>query len=481
MLRRQTEQFRSRLQAIPAFPRELVWLMVGALILVGVVYVSRRQPPIVWQPLVHDATLPAAEMDQLEITLADAGLTDCQRKDGQLMVPADQRARYLRFLNQATGFQFRRGESDSAATESSNFFESETQRQRKYLAAKAKRLGNRIALFPGIAWASVDYDEQSTSGFNPQRIQSASVVLAPKNSTPLPPVQIQMIQDCVSAAYAGMTADQVSVTDTAARKTYRGSDDPSTRRMEQAEYELEQRLAELLSGYSGLKIAATSVAQPPSVPPHQTDEPDRIAFTLQVSVGVPDSQFHRQWINDSRRQVTSQRPVVAPDHQQLEETRQRVLNNIRAAVEPLVLASPSIDVTAPSDMIHIWSFPDEEAKISYVAPATTVSDTRLWGTLSKSNLWVILPLASLVVFALVVSIAALRMRLRESQTDNLAHSVEQQDEQKKNGSHATGEQPDDESNTSFEAARLRNDLADLVESNPELAAQIVHSWMADAA
>ena len=484
MLRQRTERFKSHLDTVPplsgasAVSRAVACVIAGLLIVGGIYYVTPAGSTETMEPLFGGTVLREMELSQVEFAFSNAGLSDWRREDGRMLIPRETRHEYLAALEQASAHPYALQSSVEEALSEAPYFESESARRMRHQFAKARDLGKKIAAFDDILWASVDYDEQSAGGFDGRTIQSASVLLVSDSGKPIAPGRISMIQNLVAGAYAGMAADQVTVTDTSARKTYNGSDDPLTRQQRQAEYELEQRLTELLGGYRGLHIAARSVycesgdGKPIALSKSIHKESAPGEFQMRVSVGVPESQFHAQWVNDCRSQDSDAALPLAPTKEQLDAVGVKLMDNIRDAVKPLV----ATDADANEQTVHVWSFPDPDKTPKYPPAVDPVGQwAGVIGTF-QANPVLAISLGCLLLVASVFAIAAARMRLRSpsmttssvTETPAGKPSPQHSDRAAKTESHAAD-------------TTMRDDLAELVESNPELAAQIVHSWIADAA
>lgn len=490
MLRQRTEQFKSHLDTVPTFTgvpalsRGIVWTFAGVLILGGILYCTQGSSVQTMEPLFGGRVLRDLEIDQLEIAFGTSGLSGWQREEGSLLVPHEKRHEFLAALEQSSAMPYALKSGTEASSDGGHYFETESARRLRHKDSKAKNLGNTIiATFSDISWASVSYDEKDAGGFDGRTIQSASVILLPKDGKPIAPSRIGMIQSFVCGAYAGMETDQVTVTDTSARKTYDGSDAPETRQQRQAEYELEQRLTELLGGYRGLHIAAKYVEASPD--PTDNDRPNQPAvivkpnkrnatfdeFCMHVSVGVPETQFHSQWISDYRTRHPGVRVAEAPTEQEMNAVRSKVMANIRDAIRPLVAVS---DVNQ-EEAIQVWSYPDStRAPVYATADAESKGLAAIFAS-ARSELTIWIPVGCLLLVAVLFGVAAMRMRLRSTTIDpsTMARKPNSGSVRRSSNSELPVSMADE--------TTLRDDLADLVETNPELAAQIVHSWIADAA
>ncbi len=487
MLRQRTESFKAHFESVPNWTGPLpsktaAWVLAAALIVVGLFYGIRGSTTTTLEPLLGGRVLRDIELAQIELAFSEQGLTEYQRRDGRILIPRPQRHEYLGALGRCAALPYAlRVESDQDQ-QGVGLFESEAERRRRREDDKARSLGRKIiTTFGNIAWASVDYDTRSVGGFDPAVIQSASVVLVPADGQPIAPSEIRAIRDFVCGAYAGMESDHVTVIDASSRKTFRGDEDPLQRRQRQVEYELEQRLTELLSGYEGLRIAVTSEVVPRAVGDDQAEpsanpQSARVlsvagaGLAMRISVGVPETQFHRQWIGDQQTQQPGSSRLQRPSAEQMEAIKEGVFQNIRDAVTPFVAGR-----SGPAEQaIRLWSFPDSDRTLRYSDPVA--SSTTLQSLIAKArqHVWLVAPLATLLVVALIFGVSAAVMRLQSTTMEPYpADSATTPSPKAAHGAPPAVASPDE--------SKLKDELADMVEQNPELAAQIVHSWMVDAA
>ena len=417
-------------------------------------------------PIFGGRELSNQQLDQIEIAFSAQSLTGWTRESGQIMIPRETKHVYLAVLKDTSALPYTLKSSVEEALGSSGYFESDHQRRSKLQYAKALDLGKRISASKTIAWASVEYDQQSSGGFNESTVHSASVTIVPADKRPLPVGEIRSIQRQVAASYAGMTPDQVTVTDLSTQKSFSGSEDLTIRYRRECEYELEQRLTKLLSGYDGLQIAVTSNEHPRQ----SVDETDPEKFgplRMRVSVGIPESQFLRQWQSDVLAMEKNAASSDPPSDADLNRVRERVIGNLRDAIAPFVSTGEEL-----TQSIRIWSYPDTSPTLPSTAVASggaAIYSAAMSGAAEyvRRHSIAIGSLASLVVVAAILMIISLRMRVRSTDPDfrPISAAIEME-----NASIPVSED-----------TSLKEDLAELVEANPELAAEIVHRWMKGAA
>jgi len=487
VLRQRTESFKAHFDSVPGWTgplasKTVAWIFAGVLILGGLIYGIKGSASPSLEPLFDGAVLRDIELARIELAFSSADLTDYQREEGRILIPRQQRHQYLRALEQASALPYALRMETASDEGAGGFFQSEAERTRRREDDKARHLGSKImTTFGNIAWASVDYDTRSVGGFDPTVIQSASVVLIPSDGQPIAPAEIRAIRDFVCGAYAGMESDHVTVIDASSRKTFRGDEDPLQRQRRQAEYELEQRLSELLSGYKGLRIAATSEviqnrtdvgeAEPATPATAKILPVGGAGLSMRISVGVPESQFHRQWIGDYHARFPNTSLVQRPTPEQVEAIKEKLYQNIRDAVTPFIASGDG----GPERSVQLWSFPDANHTFRYADDPSTTTTVKSLLANARRHVWLVVPAAVLMLVAIFLGASALVMRFQTT-----TRSIET-DYHGGPPSISRESPPATHPTASPEESKLKDELAEMIEQNPELAAQIVHSWMVDAA
>lgn len=481
----------------PAMTRQSIVVVLVVLVIGGIYLIWQQPGSTAMVPLINAAAGDdQPSVAELEAKLKHAGLDDYLIEDGRLLVPESKRQHYHDLCHTEQAIPQSNGRNVQEQLDKQSYFESEKQKRLRYQIAKANDLGQTLTAFDDLAWATVDYDEKEVRGFNPTTIHSASVVLCSKSKKPLSPARIQSIREMIAASYAGMTADQVTVTDTGAQQTYSGTDTPEIQRQRQREYELKQELTELLKGYPELKIAVTSryASLATETPPNDAADPATLSTTesqqvsndppsssrtlqFMISVGVPESQFHTQWIRQYQDHHPGCEFVIAPTPPQLEQAKLQLTNNLRAAITPFLASN----LATAEKAIQVWSYPDNDAtiRLSYANPQTENAAQNVslaqWWQVHWTRLKqgrpdsALIPLAALAILVVIGIVTVTKFRRsRRTTATKISSSTDPV-----SGQSIVALNKQDH--------QLRDDLAELVESNPELAAQIVHSWMNDAA
>ncbi len=261
LLKQSTGQAREVLVSMPplsrAFGLTLLFIVLGGAAMLF------QSPGVSNQELLFGGRLLVDhELDAIELAFSRAGLNAWSREGRQIQIPKDQRAQYLAALSDASALPFTLRNPMKDAMEASNVFDSSSQRDSREMLAKEQDLGIKIAAFPDVQWASVDYDEGEKRGLASSRQRSASVLVMPESDQPLRPSRIKSIEELVRGSFAGLSADDIVVIDTnATAEELIEQEDPLLRKQKEAEVRIEQKLRNLLAGFPA-KIAVSAQIDP---------------------------------------------------------------------------------------------------------------------------------------------------------------------------------------------------------------------------
>ncbi len=257
---------RSLREAFVAMPPGARWAAAAlvAVIALGLGALANSGSSEEFEYLFGGRSLSESEVDSVEMAFSQAGLRDWVREGRRIRVPSGMRSEYLAAMSDSASLPLALRSSVQEAIDKASPWESSDQRIARAMHAKAKDLGDRISsYFPEVRWASVEYDRGERTGLARTRPQSASVIVSPEGTEPLPPARIKMIKEYVRAAYAGMTADDVVVTDTnASHVGGHGDEDPLLKRRREEETAYEQKILRALVGYGPIRVAAHAELDP---------------------------------------------------------------------------------------------------------------------------------------------------------------------------------------------------------------------------
>ncbi len=523
-IRQSSDQFLSAFTELPIY-RRAISLLLSLAIIVGFVLLIRSNQTTETEYLFGGRTLGEQEIDSLELTFSRAKLSGWQRDGRRIKIPTQFRSEYLATLDGSAALPISLRSSVQEAIDKANLFEPTSQQLARRLHAKERDLGNKLTAFAEIRWASVEHDLGERSGLSGERTQSASVVVCPEGDNPLPPWLIEMIRELIRGSYAGMRAEEVVVIDTNADPSMCRFNDPIARKQCEEEARLEHEVQDILRGYGPIRVAAyvelqgdqptddpagtpTIVRQPATSStvkiksePRRTllgeiieavthvssnratrleqpdsdsrsitkisvnkVSPDELSLSsVRLSIGIPESYYQKLWqhayLRDHSGQSVEHLPPLSTA--KLAELKNQTRENIAAAVRPAVIsrvdrAGPVIDESAAT--IDVWSFPDFNSNVT--AESNHVGTGLSWARQTWQPITFVL-LAGAVLWVLF---AARRPTGQRAAVGPDANEL-QPNHDAANGANA----------------KLSQEVASLVDQHPDLAADVIRNWIAEAA
>ena len=261
-LKQSTDQAREVFVSMPMQSR-IISVMLVAAIAIGLAFLVRGNDNNPKQMLFGGRSMSEQELDAIEVALSAAGLNEWEREGRRIKVPSEVKANYFAALKDASSLPVSLRTQVDAAIKSSSPFDSSDLRRSREMHAKEQDLGNKIATFTDIRWASVEYDRGERVGLSRETPQSASVVVQPEGNRSLPRQRILAIKELIRGSYAGMATDDVVVIDT--NSTTAGmsaeEDDPMLRKQREAEAHIEYKVRKLLVEYPA-QIAVSAEIDP---------------------------------------------------------------------------------------------------------------------------------------------------------------------------------------------------------------------------
>ena len=181
-----------------------------------------------------------AELEAVEGAFAKAGLSDYELDGNKVRIPSAQKDKYIAALaeNDALPTNF----SDIFARESrgANPFETKPQAEQRWRTAKQQELALVISHMQGVEMAQVIYDEVDRPGF-PRKIEkTATVAVKAEGMGELEQHQLKAVRHLVSAAFAGLKHEDVTVTDLNTGRTHGGGGEGFTSIEEDPYFERKQ-------------------------------------------------------------------------------------------------------------------------------------------------------------------------------------------------------------------------------------------------
>ncbi|MGW8258191.1 MAG: hypothetical protein ACWGMZ_11950, partial [Thermoguttaceae bacterium] len=197
-------------------------LLIVVVVSVGYLFTNQMSGP--GTDLLHGMSVPASAIPAMEAALGKANLK-YEIQGTQILVPHGQEAAYMAALADAKALPPNFGSALRDALNNGNvFLESSKQREERMKVATQEELSLIISRMSGIEQALVLYDVESKSGFNKEKIATASVSVGPVGSTQLDAEKVSSIRYLVAGAIAGLKPENVTVADLNGRTWYGDSE-----------------------------------------------------------------------------------------------------------------------------------------------------------------------------------------------------------------------------------------------------------------
>jgi len=194
---------------------------------------------------------------------------------------------------------------------------------------------------------------------------------------------------------------------------------------------------------------------------------------VRVSVGIPSSYYYKVMLQDFLRENPDKTAVDAPKPTQamLQEKKNETMTRIQSAVTPLLPAIPVGE--DPFPLVQVWDYPDLPEPPGDAPGSSAKALTWL------ANSWQTIAMIGLALVAILIARSALSTGTDSpapgfSEGFGLELPVAKDDDK----ADAAGDQPDAMEIT---GGSLRDELIRLVENNPDVAANVLRSWISDAA
>lgn len=209
-----------------------------------------------------------SELSSWEAAFSEAQLREFDRVGKRMKVPSGQKDLYLKALSNAKMLP---KDFDSYMNEALTLgspFDPNSLIDKRTVFAKEQRLTHMIQGLSGIEQAYVNYDEQP-SGFGRKSDRVCSIAVRGIGGNPVPPAQLRNIAKIAIASFAGLTEENITVSDLGNPASfYRGSSDPNSSdenpyfaAQTQWEQRYESKLISLLGDYEA-RIAVNVTLDP---------------------------------------------------------------------------------------------------------------------------------------------------------------------------------------------------------------------------
>ena len=191
-------------------------ITAGLLLLAVVVslgYLFRYQVAGPGEYLLGGEPFPHSQLTDMEAAFAEAGLSGHKVENGQIRIPRGQHSAYVAALAAGNALPYEYGEYMTSSMQDGSVYKSKDLLKQSLSIAKQQELSQIINWLPGIRKAAVIYDAETKRGLVSQTIKSASVIVTPKGNGELDLAVAASIRRLVKGAFAGLKAEEITVTD----------------------------------------------------------------------------------------------------------------------------------------------------------------------------------------------------------------------------------------------------------------------------
>jgi flagellar M-ring protein FliF len=530
LLSRVYSQLHERYRSMTPGSRLMAGLFAAAVV-VALGYVGSQQVARPDADLMHGVLIAPSHLPIMEAAFGKAKLRDYVIRGTSIFVPSGQESTYMQALVAANALPPSLGAAKRAAVDGGSFMDIGSQReQMRMKIAKLEDLASAIRSRPGIEYASVDYDVDRPNGFGP-KVATAVVWVKRAGFEELEKTTVLAIRDGVVSAFAGLKPEDVTVSDLNGR-TWRGAignADENLYRSQKhaAERELkvqienvlnhipkvavevnvelcrEQAVAPKTTGRDAASAAAQRISQPnhsnagsqqpnvgtvinallsgtsgegsnsspenagAAVPPPSEKEPMALTvMSARVLVRVPTSYFTSLW--QQRNPAVPGLPRKMPDQAAIDRIRIEETANIERCVMPLL--PPAKDAASLAGMVTVTPIVD-------VSSATTTAfDLRREAMNWAMQYWKAIVGVGFALFCLFVVRSMVWTKPAEAdecQATAVAEPIVEPTPAKP----AKVAPPHWRRHTGATDRSIREELSELVEEDPETAANILRKWI----
>lgn len=553
-------QFRELFASMTPSSRIMAGLML-AVVVVSLGWITMQGSSGEFEYLFGGRDFSESELSAWEAAFSDAQLREFDRVGKRMKVPAGQKDLYLKALSNAKMLPKDFDSYMNEALTKGSPFDPNSLIDKRTVFAKEQRLTHMIQSLQGIDQAYVNYDEQR-SGFGRKTDRVCSIAVRGLAGNPVPPAQLRNIAKMAIASFAGLTEENITVSDLGNPASfYRGSTDPNSSTENpylaaqmQWEQWFEGKLMPLLSTYEArvavnvtldptltaqseqlqfqqqpVAIQSSTVSknsenskaapggQPGAAPNGVSNQPTSLTTasagqssktkelqenerrlaghevsvtrtaglvpkSVFVSIGIPESHYrkvavHRFLLNNPDKLA---KDAPAPTPGELAEIKQEEEKAVRAAVATIpVGAREGDDRKAFIEVYTYTDLPPQEF------PGPTTAETAIAWLASS---WSTLALLGLVVLSLLMMRSWMNSPVGPSSTDKAfeegfglelpALAIDTLDINDPNGSGGQRRRPPAMDSSGEE---IKEDLSTIIRENPEVAVNLIKTWIGEAA
>lgn len=512
------QQWRSAWSGIHPQLQALACTML-ILTVVAIVWISGRTPVPAEYVDLFAAPLSRAEQGRIRLALAQSGLTDHRLENDRLLVPHDVQAKYLKQISQAGVLPRHLAPADTASP-AANPFLSRSEQERLQQVRREENLRQLLLGLPFVEDApSVRIDVREPGSLYGTPDMRCVVSIQPHGNLVLGRPELETIQQNIVSSVAGLRAEQVLINDLNSAAAWdhaalqAGSANEKNaaldrlRQQRLIEHDLQVHLADWPGVEASVEVVlpasacpgpdlerlmassapdgsppAETGAEPPALPGAGSNSPARVPFSLPeariaqapartaghaspaglIPPSLPRFEVRLLVDNEAVRHFLSrhQKDSVSADPALV---RQRLQEELEARLGPLLQRTEF----GPGTVLPL------RIRFAAVPAVATPPSAGVWSALGSRGQGALVAAGSGLALCVLV-MASMRRR----KTLPLP-SVEAIPEAK-----AASAKPDvwlDDSADHESRERLKRQIDELIETNPDAAARVIKTWIRDAA
>ncbi len=287
------------------------------------------------EPLFVSRDVTDNELPAIEAAFGKAGLTDYYRRDGQILVPRQQRGKFMQAIQDAKAVAGRPDEQYQQELTRNSLLESQSQRQARVQMGIERWIAACLREMPEVDEASVHFDEVELGGLRRERMVRAMVAVRSSAAGTMTAERIQAIRELVCAGKALLEPQHVTVTDLRTGISYAGDltqavarlhGDELLRQKTRCESEWREKIRAAVAFIPGVEVITNVQLSQPDLAREQTGT-SLVPIAVNASVRIPHSYYHRV------RQTRGPRfPEATPDSASIQRIEQDTIQSVEHIV-----------------------------------------------------------------------------------------------------------------------------------------------------
>jgi flagellar M-ring protein FliF len=245
--------------------------LLVAVVVISIAYLAKFESSSADDYLFGGIPIASSDLNAVQAAFGTAELNDYETEGNRIRVPRAKRAAYMAALADANAIPAGFSSNLDELAKGSSILETGEKLRLRQQVAKQNDLANTIRKMNAVEEATVQYAEVVKGGFPRRKERTAMVAVRPMTGAELSAQQVDGIKKLVAGAYAGLSTDDVSLTDLNTGQTYAksnnggvpsASDDPYASRKIWYEKRWEAQIHQALSLIEGVIVTVNVELNP---------------------------------------------------------------------------------------------------------------------------------------------------------------------------------------------------------------------------